>query len=77
MKCKDCDFCKQIYHNLWYSFWFNKEYYCILHDRLTEPKNGCLNGKKKEKEYNLSAERLKQAEEDIKALIKLLKDATQ
>ena len=58
-------------YRLSYSLLYPK-YYCTNCKQLTERESVCDNWQKRKRGYDISLQRFIQAEEDIKALIKLL-----
>lgn len=68
--CKTCEHCKQVYEKCLYVFWRTDRRYCELCCTLVEREGGCDGWQKKAKTYDLSAQRLDKAEQDIRFLIK-------
>lgn len=73
--CEKCRYCKTLYKrhafSMFYSIAFPK-YYCALSHKMSDRKTACEHKKSKNRNtpvYDVSVERLKQVEEDIKAVM--------
>ncbi len=74
-KCKDCNACKHAYVRYMLNYQRHGELYCAENDSITVADNACEKWRKKrEEEYDLSVQRLDEAEEDIKRLIMMFGD---
>ena len=71
--CKNCNACKRLYRRYWFRFFGDKLYYCNAREEITALDGYCEQWKKKKAEYSVSAERLKQAEEDLRFLMEEFK----
>ncbi len=74
-KCKNCNACKRAYVRYAVYYWRHGELYCAVNDSITVADNTCEHWRKKqEEEYDLSARRFDEAEEDIKRLMMMFDD---
>lgn len=69
-KCKNCNNCKRLYSKLSIRFFRSHHLYCIIQGKITKAENECKDWQKNEREYDISCERFKKAEEDVKFLLK-------
>jgi len=73
--CKHCNFCKRVYI-LYVCMPSAQNYlYCTLHKKITDSADVCENRQDVETEYDLSANRLDEAEKDIRLIAEYLKGA--
>lgn len=72
--CEDCNFCKPLFQRLGYELSAYRYYYCETKEDFTELENTCERWKEKPNKYHLTSARFEQAEEDIKAIITILKE---
>lgn len=71
-KCGNCNYCKRVYRRYEYDFWRDGKFYCTNRNDLTRPESRCGEWQRKIEEYDLSSERLKSAETDVKFIINVL-----
>ncbi len=76
-RCRGCNACKQMYSRFGFSYYDEyKMFYCIVKENVTSVNDVCEQWTPKVKEKaDFSAERFDGAEQDIKRLMELLKDA--
>ena len=67
-KCKKCNFCKRVYTLSYYRFWWKNEYYCTAREEMINFEKSCERWQKRRAEYDLSAKRFDETEENIRFL---------
>ena len=72
--CKFCNACKALYTVGRYRYWKTKLYYCTIADKIVNVKSSCANWHRKHVEYDLSAQRFDEVENDVRMLEKYMKD---
>lgn len=76
--CKNCNFCRYLYHKVAIRYYRNCLSFCTKKETLVLCDGGCEFWQEKprqERQCDLSAQRFAQAEEDIKFLCEIYKDA--
>ena len=73
--CSACNACKRLYRGYWYSYCWNKLFYCTLHKHITQPQSGCVHWQRRRHEYDLSPQRFDEVEQDIKFLLDKFQDS--
>ncbi len=71
--CKTCIFCKRLFRRFGYELSPENFYLCEKHANFTEPEKTCKGWRQKTDTCDLSSARFRQAEEDIKAIVSLLR----
>ena len=75
-KCNSCRYAKRVYRRFGCLFWRDlRRDYCIVLDRPINDECGCAKRQRKTIEYDLSAQRFDEVENDIKFLLEWFKDA--
>lgn len=72
--CKNCNFFKVVYREFGYRLSYSLAYpmyYCTKCEQMTDKESICENRQAKKAEYDISPQRLKEVEQDIKYLLKL------
>lgn len=64
--CRTCAAFRQIYRKGSYRYWKYRRFYCILSNRLLDEMHGCNDWRPAcRREYDVSAQRLEQTEQEI------------
>ena len=73
-KCKSCDFCKNVFMRSYCRIWKGKSLYCVAREEMTAADGGCGRWRAQRQGYDLSARRFAEAEEDLAALLRLVRE---
>ena len=72
--CKTCDCGVQLFMRAHYRIWKGKGLYCTDREKTTDKDGCCERWRPRRLRYDLSAKRFDDAEEDIAALMELLRE---
>ena len=72
--CENCALCEQLYSKGGYGFYSEDFYLCAVTEDFTLKESVCDRWREQAPEYDISAERLKKAEEDISAINQIFKE---